>query len=225
MFRSTIAILRSLKPVQIMSHSQQTITTTVMKNRKKLFYKEKLPTPTGVETVTLRDRDLGTLVQTHLSSRKVKYGDYDFLECNEGYILCYINAFQRKKEPQNVFYGVFYGENHPLNSRGPVEGIQTLLHGNDNAILNAIRNFPKIEAKQLCICTDCVLTITMIPEKDFEKVSTSMILDRKDAYEQLTAVARLRDDLKLRIMYAPSNVIYKMKRAKWLASTAEMEQQ
>ncbi|KAG4073616.1 hypothetical protein HA402_000840 [Bradysia odoriphaga] len=231
MFRSTISILRSVKPLQLMSHSQQTITTTVInrkyrgKEEKILFYKEKLPTLTAVEKITLRDRDFETLVQTHLSSRKVKYGDYDFSECNEGYILCYINAYQRKKEPQNVFYGVFYGENHPLNSAGAVEGIQSPLHGKDKAILNAIRNFPKIKAKQLCICTDSVRTIEMIPYRGYVKVSTSMILDRKDAYEQLTAVARLRDDLKLRIMYAPSRVIYKMRRAIWLASRAESEQQ
>lgn len=66
------------------------------------------------ETISINDRDMEDLVQVHLSSQKTKHGDYDFLECKEGYILCYINAFQQKKMPQNVFYGVYYGEKHPL---------------------------------------------------------------------------------------------------------------
>ncbi|XP_037043417.1 uncharacterized protein LOC119079535 [Bradysia coprophila] len=229
MFRSTISILRSLEPLQLMSQRSM----TGMKNKKNPFAKEKLPPLTAMETITSRDRDLETLVQTHLTSRKVKHGDYDFSECNEGYILCYINTLQRKKEPQNVFYGVFYGEDHPLNLQGPVKGIQTLLHGKDTAILNAIRNFPKIEAKQLCICTDCTRTIGMmrrLPEysENGYRMSAGRILERKDTYEQLTAAVRLRDDLKLRIMYTPADVIIKMRRAMWLAtlaSRAEIEQQ
>ncbi|KAG4067753.1 hypothetical protein HA402_005525 [Bradysia odoriphaga] len=220
MFRSTI--LRSLKPLH-MSHSQRTM--TIKKNGQNPFVKEKLPTLTPMETITMRHRNLETLVQTHVTSRKVKYGDYNLMECNEGYILCYINAFRQRKEPHNVFYGVFYGEDHPLNSNGPVKGVQSLLHGKDTAILNAIRNFPKIETKQLCICTDCTVTIGMmrrLPEysENGYRMSEGRVLERKDTYEQLTAVVRLRDDLKLRIMYAPSDVIIAMRRALWLATLA-----
>ncbi len=53
-------------------------------------------------------------VDTHISCKKVKYGEYEFMECKEGYILCYINGYLRKKEPQNAFYGLYYGDSHPL---------------------------------------------------------------------------------------------------------------
>lgn len=50
----------------------------------------------------------------HVSIRKVKYGDFEFMECKEGYILCYIQAYLKRKEPQDAFYGVYYGIKSPL---------------------------------------------------------------------------------------------------------------
>lgn len=53
-------------------------------------------------------------IEPHLTSRKVKYGGHEFMECTDGYILCYIHAYLRRKEPQDAFYGVYYGSNNPL---------------------------------------------------------------------------------------------------------------
>lgn len=51
---------------------------------------------------------------THLSARKVKHGDYEFMECPDGYVLSYINAYLRNTKPNDVFYGVYFGAKHPL---------------------------------------------------------------------------------------------------------------
>ena len=52
--------------------------------------------------------------ETHLSIRKVKYGDHEFMECPDGFVLSYVHAYLRKKEPNDVFYGVYFGEKHSL---------------------------------------------------------------------------------------------------------------
>lgn len=60
----------------------------------------------------IKNTDLN--VDAHLSRRKVKYGDHEFTECPDGFVLSYIHAYLRKREPNDAFYGVYFGAKHPL---------------------------------------------------------------------------------------------------------------
>lgn len=45
----------------------------------------------------------------------VKYGDYEFKECLEGFVHVYIQAYKHPREAESAAsYAVCYGENHPL---------------------------------------------------------------------------------------------------------------
>lgn len=84
-----------------------------MQNRKNPFAKEKVKLPDLPKIELIRAKD-SLSAQTHLTTSKVKYGDYEFSVCEEGYILSYIQSYIKRRDPQDVFYGVYYGRDHVL---------------------------------------------------------------------------------------------------------------
>ncbi len=106
-----------------------------------------------------------------------------------------------------------------------MNGGQTLVHAKEIAVLRAIETFPKIEAKKLCICIDCTRTINTIARLDTYEENgyrsiVGKVVQTKDTLEALIQTIRLRDDIQLRFLYTPADVIYPLKLALKVATSA-----
>ncbi|KAJ6641212.1 hypothetical protein Bhyg_06147 [Pseudolycoriella hygida] len=170
--------------------------------KKNPFKKEKLPDLPTVDFIAAKEIDF----TIHSTAQKVKFGDHEFLQCREGYILSYITGYANEKL-QKYYYGVFYGLNHPLNSYGNVNGLTKMDHLNQFAALRVLETFPNIENKKLCICTDSNITMRMLNhmetyyENGFRSVRNGEFLQNKATYEAVNKVMRLRNDLELRVLH------------------------
>lgn len=107
-----------------------------------------------------------------------------------------------------------------------MNGFQTLEIARQTAVLRLIEGFPNIEAKKLCICSDCSHTLKMMgrlqdySENGFRSISKGSILRNKSTCEELNRILRLRNDIQIRMLYTPTAIAWHMKEAQKLAMLA-----
>lgn len=52
-------------------------------------------------------------VQTLMSSKVQKHGDYQFMQCPDGFVVCFINGYEMPHS-RDSFYGVGFLKQNPL---------------------------------------------------------------------------------------------------------------
>lgn len=73
--------------------------------------RQKLPPYPPIEVIN--SLDIKRFAPTNF--KYVKYGDYEFKECLEGYVCIYASGYQFPRPPNApAGYAVYYGKNHPL---------------------------------------------------------------------------------------------------------------
>lgn len=75
----------------------------------------KKPLPEYPKIEAIRTLELETFLPSNF--RTVKYGEFEFTECKEGYVQVHVKGWTNDRDKSNVVsgYGVCYGkENHPL---------------------------------------------------------------------------------------------------------------
>ncbi|XP_073829125.1 ribonuclease H1 [Musca autumnalis] len=115
--------------------------------------------------------------QQHGSSKMVKYestvcesvglkhiGEYSFNIDDEGFVIVYTDGscFNNGKANACAGFGVWFGDNHPLNAGKPVGGRVTNNVGEIQASIYAIKTAKNLGIKKLCICTDSQFLIKSI---------------------------------------------------------------
>ncbi|XP_055297768.1 uncharacterized protein LOC129566152 [Sitodiplosis mosellana] len=174
------------------------------------------------------------VVETFLPSRYkiVKYGDYEFLESDDGYVNVYVQGYQHPRNlDAKAGYAVYFLENHPLNSYGKVERRQKLNHAKLYSFLMAMQRIPKGLFTKVCICVDEIPLITFIDrslrnmsENSFRSVHTGKLNKDLETSMGVNKEIRMRQDLTLRLKYVPNDIgVDGMYRATKLATKAAQD--
>jgi hypothetical protein len=139
----------------------------------------------------------------------VKHGQYEFKECLEGYVHVYATAHSTHGL---AGYAVYYGEDHPLNSMGPVEGRLGIRHARLYGFLQVLRTLPKDLFKKVCIGLDDLKLTTFLSsnlhsmsENAFHSTYTGRLNKDLETNMEINTLLRTRTDLTFRLQYVPSN--------------------
>uniref|UniRef100_A0A1A9WGL9 Ribonuclease H n=1 Tax=Glossina brevipalpis TaxID=37001 RepID=A0A1A9WGL9_9MUSC len=93
-----------------------------------------------------------------------RIGCYDFQINEDGYILVYTDGscFNNGGENACAGYGVYFGDDHPLNAAEPVTGRVTNNVGEIQAAIYAVRTAKSLGIDKLCISTDSQFLINAV---------------------------------------------------------------
>ncbi|XP_037888460.1 ribonuclease H1 [Glossina fuscipes] len=91
-------------------------------------------------------------------------GPYEFQINEEGYILAYTDGscFNNGGKNASAGFGVYFGDNHPLNVAEPVTGRVTNNVGEIQAAIYAVKTAQKLGINKLCISTDSQFLINAV---------------------------------------------------------------
>lgn len=93
-----------------------------------------------------------------------KYGNFQFPIDVDGFVICYTDGSCENNGQKNPVagFGIYFSENHPMNTSKPVSGRATNNVGEIQASIYAIKIAKDLHINKLCICTDSQFLISSI---------------------------------------------------------------
>lgn len=157
-----------------------------------------------------------TLVESHF--RTVKYGEYEYRECLDGFVQVYCHGHLRPEHVEHngcASYVLVYGEDQPPNMCGPVERRQTEKHAILYSVLQALKNIPTNSYKKVCICVcesgviDFICrAIPELSENSYRSVRTGRLIQDLETSMEINEILRARQDITVRMKFIPTGIGY-----------------